>query len=164
MADTTNTTVKELGVEEVKASQFPSRHDAEGVEIAERTTDTDASSVEKYKKDFVLLKRDYVGGDKSAIHAANRNAVRQFLIGLGLRAYPDAEIKVSTKSHRDGASIILSYSVDVTPAAVADEPRLEHTRVDGEDPFEGEEFPEDDAETDELDPPQDDPNSGKPAS
>lgn len=154
MSETTSTTVKELGVEEVREAQFPAHLGDPGVEIAERTTDTTASSVEKYRKDFVLLKRDYVGGDKKGIHAANRDAVRQFLIGLGLRAYPDEKIGVTTKDHRDGASIVLTYTVAVTPASVADEPNLEHTRVDGEDPFEA-------VDEDEPEDPED---SGTPAS
>lgn len=160
MADQTKTNpaVRELGVEEVRQAQFPSTLDENEVEIAERTTDTTASSVSKYKKDFVLLKADYVGGDKAGIHANNRAAVRQFLINLGLRAYPDAEIAVSTKNHRDGKSITLSYTVEVTPAAVAEEARLVHTRTDGGDPFEGEPEAE---EVDELDPDQD---QGTPAS
>jgi hypothetical protein len=131
--DVTTPAVTELGVEEARRTQFPSLHGQEGVEVAERSADETADEATKFRKDFVLIKADYDGGDKKSIHAANKDAVRQFLINQGLR--PTGDVSVSTKAHPDGVSIILTYKVAATPAIIVENPDVAHARVDGEPPL-----------------------------
>jgi hypothetical protein len=113
--------------------QFPSLAGKPGVEVAERTADTDRATATQYEKVFVLLKRQWETCDQEAIHEANRIAVRQFLTDNGLRTDKvDVEF-VGTEEPPPGIndglperkhSIGLRYRVPALPAVLVATPGL----------------------------------------
>jgi hypothetical protein len=107
--------------------QHPALYGRPGVEVAERTADTDTESADEFVKDFVTLKRDY-DNEKDAVHARNVNAVRQYMVNLGLRPGADVEFE-GEHEHWDGVSVILRYRVPAVPAVVATQFDQAHTVI-----------------------------------
>jgi hypothetical protein len=105
--------------------QFPTLDDNPGVEIAKRSPDRIAESDDRFRKVYVLMRRDYVGvGDegREQIHVRNKLDVLQTAINNGV--HPRGEASFDGKEdHPDGASVILAYSVDVIPSIVDDKAR-----------------------------------------
>lgn len=89
------------------------------VEVAARSADMDTPSL-THEKQFVL--GPGVGGKSNPYteangydHEANKAATRQYAIDSGLWPTNDVAFK-SAKRHPDGASWILTYTVNVIPA------------------------------------------------
>lgn len=95
------------------------------VEIAARSADMDEPST-THEKVFVLgpgignpSKNPYTEAN-GYDHQPNKDATRQYAIDQGMWPTSDVSFK-SAKRHPDGASWILTYTVDVIPAADAPE-------------------------------------------
>lgn len=97
-------------------------------EVAARSADTVKPS-DHFTKVFVLGPGTYtaaVGFD----HDPNKAATRQYAIDAGL--WPTADVEhVSTKTHDDGVSKVLTYRVAVAPAHLVG-PESPHPEVVGE--------------------------------
>lgn len=96
--------------------QHPALEGEEGVEIAQRSADTDAASSDAHTKKYVVLARDWHGTDDE--HRRNIEAARQAMISTGLRPTGDGEY-VGSEDHPDGKSLILTYSIPARAAVVA---------------------------------------------
>lgn len=98
---------------------------ANPVEIAARSADMDKPS-RTHTKTFVVGPNPYQTGKNPYTeasgfdHEPNKAAMRQYAIDAGL--WPTADAKyVSAKKHPDGESWILTYSVEVIPAHLAED-------------------------------------------
>lgn len=131
-ADIDKSAGDELTDEEKVEEQFPSLIGEPELEVGKRSNDAENDDErDTFKKVFVLPKADYEGGDKSAIHRANEDAVRQFLINQGLR--PLGPITHSAKAHPDKFSVNITYLAKAVPAAVTTDFAVAHARVDGQE-------------------------------
>lgn len=116
-----------------REAQFPSRIGQEGVEVAERTVDIDTAEEEAgtssavYIKKFVLLKREWdehTAEQKGTVHERNVRAVRQFMVGNGLRptgatSFDGEEVQEVAQTGRlSNDSVVLTYSTPATPTAL----------------------------------------------
>lgn len=129
--------------EEARLHQFPAKVGREGVEVAERTSDQAEDDSETHVKVFVLRKDawDLESDDgKSEIHRRNINAVRQYMVGNGLRPGGDVsfvgeeEIASPRPDRPNLASVALRYEVGAVPAIVADELPTRHVVVPQDGP------------------------------
>jgi len=95
------------------------------VEVAARSADMDAPST-THEKTFVVGPNPYQTGRNPYTeaggfdHEPNKAATRQYAIDNGLWPTGDVAFK-SAKKHPDGASWILTYTVEVIPAHVAED-------------------------------------------
>lgn len=110
--------------------QHPTLSGSAGEEVAARSQDiTDAETSDVHRKEFVVLRRDWEGTiEHDAAHLANIEAMRQAMIGQGLRPKADGKFVGST-DHPDGASLVLAYEVAATPAIVASDYDVAHAHV-----------------------------------
>lgn len=129
--------------EEARLHQHPAHVGRSGVEVAERTADTTEDDSETHVKIFVLRKDAWDLEDdagKKEIHRRNINAVRQYMVGGGLRpggkvTFVGEEEIPSTRPDRPGlASVALRYEVNAVPAIVADELPTQHVVVPQDGP------------------------------
>jgi len=116
--------------EVAREAQHPSLIGDDGVEVAQRSvdvphldTDPEASTTE-HRKQFVLLKREWdthTDEQKATVHERNIRAVRQFLVGNGLRPTGDVEfageetVEVAQTGRLSNDSVVLTYTVSATP-------------------------------------------------
>lgn len=116
-----------------REAQYPSRIGQPEVEVAERTVDI-ATAEEKagttsavYRKRFVLLKREWdthTAEQKKTVHERNIRAVRQFMVGNGLRPTGDTKLvdekvtKVAQTGRLSNDSVVLVYETPATPVAL----------------------------------------------
>jgi hypothetical protein len=115
-----------------RSSQFPSLIGANGVEVAQRTIDREhldadpTASSSTYRKVFVLLNREWqehTDDQKADVHTRNIRAVRQFMVGNGLRPTGDVKfvgeevVKRPQTGHLSNDSVELTYEGGVTPIA-----------------------------------------------
>jgi hypothetical protein len=110
--------------------QHPALAGDPGEEVAARSQDiTDAETSDVHRKDYVVLRRDWEGTiEKDDAHLANIEAMRQAMIGQGLRPTADGKFVGSAK-HPDGVSLVLSYEVAATPAVIASDYEVAHAHV-----------------------------------
>ena len=105
-------------------------HVADGTpaeEVAGRSADVEVDESVEHVKEFVLGPGDY--SERNGYnHDANKSATRQYMISQGLRPVGDVK-HVSTKTHPDGKSKVLKYSVTAVPAHLATDPDVAHARV-----------------------------------
>ncbi len=116
-----------------REAQFPSRIGQEQVEVAERSVDIDTAEEKAgtksatYVKKFVLLKREWdthTAEQKKDVHTRNVRAVRQFMVGNGLRPTGDTTFdgeeveKVAQTGRLSNDSVTLTYSTPATPVAL----------------------------------------------
>lgn len=111
--------------------EFPALDGSPEAEVAKRSQDQTETEAEAFRKDYVVLKRDWderTTVDKDATHLANIEAARQFLMSQGLRPTGDGSF-VGEEDYGDGASVILHYDVPATPAVTATEETVAHAHV-----------------------------------
>lgn len=119
---------------EPRYTQFPALAGEPDVEVAERTIDYgnptfggEPLGTTRHVKDFVTRKFEYEQ-EKEAVDRRNVNAVRNSMIGQGLR--PDGDVVFeSATDHPDGVSVILRYGVKAVPAVVASTYDTQHAVV-----------------------------------
>lgn len=111
------------------------------VEVAARSADMDTPSL-THEKVFVLGPGSVGNNTKNPYteangydHGPNKAATRQYAIDGGMWPTADAEFK-SAKRHPDGASWILTYTVEVIPAHTAED-GAQSPRVVGGDGADG---------------------------
>jgi|SRR3954470_2608075 hypothetical protein len=123
---------------EARTSQFPSLNGQEGVEVAERTADSDKETATVFSKVFVVPRESYENGtaDPDAVHQRNMTAVRQFMVSQGLR--PSADVKFVGEedypADTTGRSVALRYEVPAVPAAVASAFEVAHVTIPHDGP------------------------------
>lgn len=115
-----------------RESQFPSLIGSNGVEVAQRTIDREhldsdpTATATQYVKVFTLLKREYdefSDEQKDRLHERNVRAVRQFMVGNGLRPTGDVKfaseevVKVPQTGHLANDSVLLTYTGPAIPVA-----------------------------------------------
>lgn len=103
--------------EQLRQRQFPAKASAPGVEVDERSPD--GSSGTRHVKEFVVLGDNWTGEEYQ--HEANKAAVANEAIQRGL--HPRGEAKFDgAEDHEDGASLVLTYSVETVPSSIDDKP------------------------------------------
>lgn len=116
-----------------RTTQFPALNGQEGVEVVERTADSDAETSKVFSKVFVVPRESYENGtaDPDAVHARNMTAVRQFMVSQGLR--PSADVRFVGEedypADTTGRSIALRYEVPAVPASVASAFEVAHVTI-----------------------------------
>jgi hypothetical protein len=96
-------------------------------EVADRSADVEVDESTEHVKEFVLGPGNYSEAN-GYNHDANKSATRQYMISAGLRPVGDVK-HVSTKTHADGKSKVLKYSVTAVPAHLATDPEVAHAEV-----------------------------------
>ena len=96
-------------------------------EVADRSADVDVDASTEHVKEFVLGPGNYSEAN-GYNHDANKSATRQYMISAGLRPVGDVK-HVSTKTHADGKSKVLKYTVTAIPAHLATDPEVAHAEV-----------------------------------
>lgn len=106
--------------------QFPSLVGQPEVEVAQRSTDVQATGTSKHRKTYVLLREQY--NARTFDHVPNINATRQFMLDYGLRPVGDVKFAGSER-HPDGVSVRLHYEGEAVPAVVATAPAVNNMVV-----------------------------------
>lgn len=123
----------ETGRKASRYRQHPALVGEPGVEVAERSQDTDAQSTTTHRKVFVTRKDDYTSTDTDQVHLRNMTAVRQYMVNQGIR--PDASVRfIGAEDHFDGVSLNLVYEVSAVPAVTADDIETRHTVIPNDGP------------------------------
>jgi hypothetical protein len=123
--------------DEARSTQFPSLNGQEGVEVAERTADSDETTATVFSKVFVVPRESYENGpDQDEVHARNMTAVRQFMVSQGLRPSADVTFVGEEDYPADttGRSVALRYEVPSVPAAVASAFEVAHVVIPQDGP------------------------------
>ncbi|MGW5175899.1 hypothetical protein ACWERY_16245 [Streptomyces sp. NPDC004082] len=103
--------------EQLQQRQFPAKAGAPDVEVDKRSPD--GSEGTRHEKEFVVLGDTWTGEEYQ--HEANKAAVTNEAIQRGLHPRGDVSFD-GAEDHPDGASIVLSYSVETVPSSVDDQP------------------------------------------
>jgi hypothetical protein len=112
--------------------QFPSLYGQPGVEIAERTIDTDKSATKVHRKVFRVFTYG-LDFDASAFdHEPNFTGTRQFMVEHGLR--PVGDVRFVGAERFDDKNTDLVYEVEALPTIVAVDPDVVYIEIPQDNP------------------------------
>jgi hypothetical protein len=117
---TTKNTKAETDEGKLRAKQAPAQAGAPEIEVDERSAD--GADGLRYIKEFVVLARDWPARSEDETHEANAAAVANEAIQRGLHPRDVARFD-GAEDHPDGLSLTLTYSVQVVPSSVDDQPQ-----------------------------------------
>jgi hypothetical protein len=103
--------------EQLRQRQFPAKAGAPAVEVDERSADGAQGTA--FVKEFVVLAQNWTG--ETYQHEANKAAVANEAIQRGLHPRGEASFD-GAEDHDDGASVVLTYSVETVPSSVDHSP------------------------------------------
>jgi hypothetical protein len=103
--------------EQLHQRQFPAKAGAPDVEVDERSPD--GAEGTRHTKEFVVLGDGWTGEEYQ--HEANKAAVANEAIQRGLHPRGEATFD-GAEDHEDGASIVLTYSVETVPSSIDHSP------------------------------------------